>query len=152
MADSARDIENLLYLYAERIDAGDFDGVAELFRHGCILGPNGKPLAQGREEVRSMYETSTRLYEDGTPRTQHVTTNAIIEVDDETGSATARSRFTVFQCLPDFPLQAIVAGRYSDRFERRDANWGFAERDIQVEHIGDVSRHLLIELPYTPDS
>ncbi len=152
MADSAREIENLLYLYAECIDAGDFDGVANLFRHGCILGPDGEPLARGRDEVRAMYETSTRLYEDGTPRTQHVTSNAIIEADDESGSATARTRFTVLQCLPDFPLQAIVAGRYADRFQCRDGVWWFAERGIQVEHIGDVSRHLLIELPYSPDS
>ena len=37
MADSAREIENLLYTYAERIDGGDLEGVADLFAHGRIL-------------------------------------------------------------------------------------------------------------------
>jgi len=150
MVDSPREIENLLYLYAERIDAGDFDGVADLFRHGCILGPDGEPLVRGREQVRGLYETSTRLYENGTPCTQHVTSNVIIEVDDTSSSAAARSRFTVFQCLPDFPLQAIIMGRYADRFEYLDGGWWFVERDIRVEHVGDVRHHLLIELPYSP--
>ena len=36
MSDHAREIENLLYVYAERIDAGDLEGVAELFTHGRI--------------------------------------------------------------------------------------------------------------------
>ncbi len=34
--DAAREIENLLYTYADRIDRGDFDGVADLFTHGRI--------------------------------------------------------------------------------------------------------------------
>jgi len=31
MSDGAREIENLVYTYAERLDAGDLDGVAALF-------------------------------------------------------------------------------------------------------------------------
>ena len=34
MSDAAHEIENLLYAYAERIDAGDLEGVAGLFEHG----------------------------------------------------------------------------------------------------------------------
>ena len=36
MPDAAREIENLLHTYAERIDRGDLEGVAELFEHGRI--------------------------------------------------------------------------------------------------------------------
>jgi len=39
--DGARAIENLVHTYAERIDAGDLDGVAELFAHGRIHGVEG---------------------------------------------------------------------------------------------------------------
>ena len=39
--DSARVIENLLYTYADRIDRGDLDGVADLFAHGRIHGQEG---------------------------------------------------------------------------------------------------------------
>ena len=96
--------------------------------------------------MRGLYESSTRLYETGTPCTQHMTTNAIIEVDENSISATGRTRFTVFQCLPDFPLQAIIAGRYLDRFGWAEGRWFFVERKMLVEFVGDLSRHLLIDL------
>lgn len=147
MADESRQVEQLLYIYAERIDAGDFPGVAELFSNGQIVGPDGNVMAQGREEVQRLYETSTRLYDCGTPCTQHMTTNAIIDVDESGLSAQGRARFTVFQCLPDFPLQPIISGRYADRFSCVEGRWGFTERRMQVEFSGDLSRHLLIELP-----
>lgn len=147
MTNSSLEIEKLLYLYAERIDDGDFQGVADLFAHGSIIGPDGEMIARGIDEVRGLYESSTRLYETGTPCTQHMTTNAIIEVDGSSLSAVGRTRFTVFQCLPDFPLQAIIAGRYLDRFGLIEGHWFFLERQMRVEFVGDLSRHLLIELP-----
>ena len=94
MTDIAREIENLLYTYALRIDAGDLEGVADLFRHGRIKpAPEAPPEAtfEGRERVLEMYRAATRLHEDGTPRTKHVTTNAIIEFDEAAGAASCRS-------------------------------------------------------------
>ena len=147
MADSRREIEDLLYLYAERIDRGDFEGVADLLAGGVIIGPNGERGPQGRAAILAMYEATTRRYEDdGTPHTKHVTSNVIVEVDEAAGTATARSYFTVFQALPDFPLQPIVAGRYHDGFERVDGCWRFCERKMMPELFGDVSRHLLIDV------
>jgi hypothetical protein len=58
------------------------------------------------------------IYDDGTPRTKHVTTNIAIEVDEDTGTAVSRSYFAVLQALPGLPLQTIAAGRYCGRFER----------------------------------
>jgi hypothetical protein len=49
------------------------------------------------------------VYDDGTPRTKHVTTNIAVEVDEEAGTALARSYFTVLQALPDLPLQPSSA-------------------------------------------
>jgi len=49
MMDSARQIEDLLYTYAERIDAGDLDGVAALFEHGRICAmEDGPPETSGK--------------------------------------------------------------------------------------------------------
>jgi len=146
MTDSHRQIERLLFVYAERIDLGDFEGVADLFEHAVLKGPTGQPGAQGREEALAMYAASTRRYDDGTPHTKHVTSNLLVEVDEAAGTATARSYFTVFQALPDFPLQPIVAGRYHDRFERVDGQWRFSERQMIPELFGDLSRHLLISI------
>jgi 3-phenylpropionate/cinnamic acid dioxygenase small subunit len=146
--ETSRDaIEKLILAYAERIDRGDFAGVGELFADGLIAGPDGSPLARGRGEVQRLYERTTRRYEDGTPRTKHVTTNLQLDLDEPSGAARARSYYTVLQALPDFPLQPIVAGRYEDRFERAAGGWRFAERRMFVELVGDVSRHLLIALP-----
>lgn len=145
--DSARAIENLLYTYAERIDLGDFDGVAELFAHATIYGQeNGPPESRfvGAEGARRMYAMSTRRYEDdGTPKTKHLTTNLIVEVDEEAGTGTCRSYFCVIQATPVLPLQPIVAGRYHDTFHVVAGSWCFASRTIFVDLMGDLSQHLL---------
>jgi hypothetical protein len=149
MIDSAREIENLLYLYAERIDAGDLDGVADLFRHGRIRpGPDAPDDAcfEGRDAVRGMYGASTRLYEGGTPLTRHVTTNIIIEVDDDAGTGATRSSYCVFQRTESLPLQPIIIGRYHDTFQRIDGHWWFDTRVMLVDLVGDLSQHLLYEL------
>lgn len=149
MIDSARQIENLMYTYAERIDSGNLEGVADLFAYGRIVASPEAPVetaVDGRDEVLGMYQVSTRLYPCGTPRTKHVTTNIIIEVDDEAGTASARSYYTVFQQLDDFPLQPIITGRYHDTFHRTDGEWWFDQRTMLVDQLGDLSRHLLFEL------
>ena len=149
MADGAREIENLLYVYAERIDAGDLDGVAELFTHGRIrVGPDAPAEAtfEGRERVLGMYEAATRLHDDGTPLTRHVTTNAIIEVDDDAGTGSARSSYTVFQRTDSLALQPIICGRYHDTFRRIDSRWWFDTRVLLVDLVGDLSQHLLYPL------
>ncbi len=146
-ADSAREIENLLYTYAERIDAGDFDGVAELFRHGRICGQEDGPpetVFEGEAAVRKLYGFSTRRYDDGTPKSKHLTTNAIIEVDDDAGTATSRSYYTVLQATDDLPLQPIITGRYRDTFHRVDGAWCFDTRTMYVDQVGDLSQHLLL--------
>ncbi len=149
MMDDARQIENLLYTYANLIDAGDFDGIGELFQHGRILASPDAPedsAAVGRDAVRKMYEMSTRLYEDGTPKTRHVTTNVLVEVDDAGQTATARATATVFQRTEQLPLQPIIVCNYRDSFQKREGRWWFDTRIMDVSLIGDLSQHLLFEL------
>ena len=145
MADSGRDIENLIYAYAERLDAGDLDGVAELFAHGRICGiENGPPetVFTGVAGVRQMYEMATRLYDDGTPKTKHNTSNVQVYVDDSAGTARSRSYYAVTQATPDLPLQVIVTGHYHDTFHRVDGAWWFDTRTMFVDQVGDMSHHL----------
>ena len=137
--DSAREIENLLYTYADRIDHGDFDGVAELFRHGVFRSPRGTNL-EGAEAVRGQYDAVIR-YDDGTPRTKHVLGTVVVEVDEDAGTAGARCAFTVFQAAGS-PLQPVLTGRYHDRFERVDGTWVWRERFVYPDVEGDLSRHM----------
>ena len=139
-------IANLVYRYAELIDTGDFDGVGELFADAVVSAQGSDVQWRGTREVTDMYVNSTRRYEDGTPRTKHVTTNLVIEVDDTRERATCRSYFTVFQQTDVLPLQPIIAGRYHDRFERVDGTWRFAHRHMITDLVGDLSQHLLQEL------
>ena len=131
-------ITALIYGYAERIDAGDLAGVAARFADATYRSDRGG-LYRGADAVREVLERVVVLYE-GVPRTKHVTTNLVVELAGD--AATARSYFTVFQAAPGGPLQAIVAGRYHDRFERGGGGWRFADRLIFMDLIGDLSRHL----------
>lgn len=140
LASSHRAVENLLARYAWLVDDGDFAGLGRLLANATFIG-SGTPVSGG-EEIEKMFRDTLIVHADGTPRTQHVTTNIAIEVDEHTGTAVARSYVTVLQALPDLPLQPVAAGRYHDRFEHHDGQWRFAERRVDIHLVGDVSRHL----------
>ena len=138
---SVQSIENLMAEYAELVDAGDFGGLGELLAD-AVFGGEGDAVVSGREAIETIFRSMVLVYDDGTPRTKHVTTNIHIDVDHESGIAVARSYVTVFQALPDLPLQPIVAGRYRDVFECHAGVWRFVERRFTTDLVGDVSRHL----------
>jgi 3-phenylpropionate/cinnamic acid dioxygenase small subunit len=145
-ADLRTAIEHIVYGYAERVDLGDFAGVAELFADALYKGGGpDDPGVEGAAPVQQIFESMVRRYDDGTPRTKHVTTNLVIDGDDEAGTAMARSYYTVFQQVDDTPLQPIIAGRYHDRFARVDGAWRLTERVIFCDLIGDLSRHLTVD-------
>lgn len=134
-------ITNLLYRYAECIDTGDLAGAAALFEHARIrIGDDTTIDAGGLLEI---WKSLIVRYPDGTPRTKHVVTNPIIEVDGDAGTASCRSYYTVLQQTDGFALQTIVTGRYHDRFERVDGRWRYSYRDLTlIDMVGDVSHHL----------
>jgi 3-phenylpropionate/cinnamic acid dioxygenase small subunit len=137
---SYRAIENLIAAYAELVDAGDFAGLGALLAEATFTGGGG--AISGQDAIEKMFRDMVIVYDDGTPRTKHVTTNIAIEVDEDTGTAVSRSYFTVLQAPPGLPLQTIAAGRYRDRFERSAGQWRFADRRVRVDLTGDVSHHL----------
>jgi SnoaL-like domain len=133
-------IENLIASYAELVDRGDFAGVDNLLADATFTGAAGS--VTGRGAIEKMLRDNVIVYDDGTPRTKHVTTNIAIEVDEEAGTAVSRSYFTALQAVRDLTLQPIASGSYDDRFERRDGQWRFVERRVRTDLVGDVSRHL----------
>jgi 3-phenylpropionate/cinnamic acid dioxygenase small subunit len=144
-------ITNLLYRYAECIDAGDLAGAAALFEHARIRigGPDTGQDTIDAARLLGIWKSLIVLHPDGTPRTKHVTTNPIIEIDDDAGTASCRSYYTVLQQTDGMGLRTIVTGRYHDRFERVDGRWRFSYRDLTlIDLVGDVSRHLTH--PITP--
>jgi 3-phenylpropionate/cinnamic acid dioxygenase small subunit len=132
-------VTELLYRYAELIDAGDFDGVGALLGQGSFMG------VAGAGSIAKLFATTTRRFPDfdDTPRTRHLVLNPIVDVDGDT--ATARSTFCVVQQTETIALQPIVVGRYADAFARGESGWYFTERIVDVQMIGDVSDHLMID-------
>lgn len=136
-------ILHLIYRYAELIDAGDFEAVGRLLSRASFGGPRTATVS-GAKNIAAMFTATTRRFDDGTPRTRHLVLNPIVETDGD--RATARSTFCVVQATDRITLQPIVVGRYDDRFARDpDDGWHFTERIADVEMVGEVSDHLLIE-------
>lgn len=135
MTDAESELTAMIHRYCELFDSGRFDEFAAQFAHG-----QWHRAEPGSAAVLRWIEEWVHVY-DGVPATKHVTSNLIVEVDDKGDAAAASSYMTVFQALPDFPLQPILAGRYRDRFVRRDGQWQWDVREVFGDLRGDTSRH-----------
>jgi 3-phenylpropionate/cinnamic acid dioxygenase small subunit len=138
-------ITELLYRYAELIDAGDFDAVGRLLARATFAGTRSASTSSA-EAIAKLFGATTRRYpgHGNTPRTRHLVLNPIIDIAED-GTATARSTFCVVQATETVPLQPIVVGRYFDTFGCDDTGWYFTERQVDVEMIGDISAHLMFD-------
>jgi hypothetical protein len=139
------EIRNLLFRYCELIDAGDVDALGEIFADAAIIGQDGTKMAQGRDEVRAMYRGGNRAERtSGGRASKHVNTNVLVEVDEEAGTAIARSYWVLLVATSaQEPVRPILAGRYHDTFARRDGEWRFTERRYLVDLSGSESAALL---------
>jgi len=143
-SDSAIEIANLIYRYAESIDDGDLPGATALFK-GAKLKLRGHETLQDDAATLAMLQRLVKIYPCGTPWTKHVVTNLIIEIDERTDEATCQSDYTVLQGTKEIALQVIAAGRYHDSFKRIDGRWRFAYRDYTLHDLkGNTSGHLQI--------
>ena len=150
MSDAPTAIANLLYRYAELMDAGHLDECADLFADAQVLlgdRTDGKARVVDRDGLAAVWRSMVCLHEDGTPRTRHLVANPIIEVADDGTTATCRSTYTVFQQVGAGPFQPIITGRYHDRFESVNGAWRFSERVYLMDLTGDLSSHLMSSLP-----
>jgi 3-phenylpropionate/cinnamic acid dioxygenase small subunit len=138
MQDDRGEIENLMARYCELFDSGDLDGYAALFAGARIASHMSD--TSGPEEVKAFHQANGIFYE-GVPNTRHVISNLHIEIDDDGLTASGRSYVTVFQAVPDFPLQPVFIGQYQDKFKKVDGKWRFAERECEPYLAGDLSRH-----------
>ncbi len=144
---AAEAITKLIYTYAERIDDGNFAGVGELFAHATLTFEGFGDAVTGRDAIEALYTRSTRRYEDGTPRTKHVMTNVMVDVDDDGATARSRSYFTVLQAVPGvLALQPVIAGRYRHTYEHVDSAWRVATMHITIDLVGDLGHHMLFDL------
>jgi hypothetical protein len=131
-------IRDLVLSYADLVGASDVEGVADLFAHGELSATGNPRVSRGRDEVRETYLATLGPPGSQRPHIHNVTTNLLIEVDDEEGTATCRSYFTVVRTLSAASLGVSIAGRYEDRFHRIDGIWRFARRHIIIDLMGNA--------------
>ena len=136
-----QDIERLMHLYAHRIDAAAFDDFAALFEHGTLHLRGLGPPATGTAEVRDLVGRVVILH-DGSPRTNHLMANILIDVADDRSSATARSYVQVVHGLAGQPIATIATAFYDDRYTRVDGRWWFERRVATASLVGDMSTHV----------
>ena len=141
-------IANLLYRYAELMDAGRLEECVDLFAHArVVLDADAEPpVVVDRDGLLALWTSLVRIHADGTPRTRHLVGTPILEVDEKAKTATCRSTYTVFQQVDDGPLQPVISGRYLDRFEMVGGSWRFSERTYRADLVGDLSNHLTSRL------
>ena len=149
MSEDKLAVTELLYRYAELIDAGDFDAVGQLLAR-ATFGGTGPQGVSGADAIAKLFAATTRRYPEhgNTPRTRHLVLNPIVEISTEISAARtaiARSTFCVVQNTETVALQPIVVGRYFDAFSCDDSGWYFTERKVEVQMIGDVSAHLMVD-------
>jgi ketosteroid isomerase-like protein len=143
----AEAVTKLIYTYAERIDAGDFAGVGELFAHATLTFEGYGDAVSGSDAIEALYTRSTRRYEDGTPRTKHVMTNVIVDVAEDGSRASSRSYFTVLQAVPGaLALQPVIAGRYRHIYELVQGHWRVVSMHVMIDLMGDLGQHMLFDL------
>lgn len=135
-----REISRLLSSYAHNLDNGKFDIVSDILKNASIEVPGN--LAKGKEEIKNFLERGVQRYEDGTTRTWHSVSNALIEIDLKNKTAKSSAYFTVHQGLDGLPLQAICTGKYNDTFKLVNGTWAFDTRSVVPHLIGNLHFHV----------
>ena len=134
-------IRNLLGTYCHVIDTGDFEALGLMFSDAVLLDDRGRLAARGAEAATALWTGMIKRYDDGTPRTRHITANPVIELSEDGLSATCRSSFLVLQQMGK-RLEVIAAGRYVDELSANEGVWRFTSRQFFLDQVGDVSQHM----------
>ena len=134
-----REIQELCRRYAETIDAGRFDEFAALFAHGLWRGIPGS-------EIEGWLTDRIRVFEDGTPRTAHLTSELAIDVQGL--RATGRCVVTILQQPdPQGPIKFLTVNDCVDEFELAGDAWRFVRRDPNPRLRADMSTHQRVPTP-----
>ncbi len=127
-----REIRDLIITYAQRLDARDHKGYAQLFaQEGRWSGRMGD--ATGPEAIEEMLVEGFGPTPENFVNTQnfHLMSNIVIEVDGD--RAKAESRLVYFVRTAEAKPTAMLAGRYYDELVREDGRWRFSYRRVVGE-------------------
>jgi hypothetical protein len=133
------EITKLVNSYALFLDQGDIDGVVALFQHSTWRGNASGPVLRGGAEVRPVYERLLAAL--GSLRTKHLLTNLTVEIHESGTTASSHCYWTVLQnAETGATIDVTLSGQYTDRFEKVDGTWRFADRLITTDLFGPATR------------
>jgi hypothetical protein len=119
-------IQDLISQYAVRLDAGDFDGLDELFTDDAVIdystfgGPSGS-LA----DIKAFLSSSLPFF----TRTQHMMGLPDVRLEGDTATARTSCNNPMISTKPDGTTAVWLIGLwYDDTFVRTDAGWRFSGR------------------------
>jgi ketosteroid isomerase-like protein len=124
------EISTLLQSYADRLDAGDLDGVTALFAHSTWRSSGRSEVLSGSDQVRPVYVQLLASMAGAV--TTHRLSDVRVDVAPRATTATSGCRWEV---LAGTPPTVTLSGRYTDRFEKVDGRWRFADRFIGMDPV-----------------
>ncbi len=135
-------IQSLLYQYCWTLDAGDLEGVCNLFKDAEIFF-DGKFAFRNNPKAYKNTLKPIILYEDGTPKTSHMCVNPVITIDPSGYTASSKSYTIVVQGVTGkLQPQIIWVDRKYDTFVKEDGKWRFRSRNSVTRAEGDTSCHM----------
>lgn len=123
-----QDIHEILLKYCRGVDRQDKDLIAQAY-HADAVDDHGDFVVAARD-IPDLFTTLAARPANGG---MHLVANSLIEIEGDT--AYAESYFLAIKDADneDKSFLRIRAGRYVDRFERREGRWAIAERVVVDE-------------------
>lgn len=125
-------ITECIYRYCRGLDRLDWPTLQTVY-HPDAIEDRGEGLFVGPAEdlARAALKSLTEMY----TASQHLIGNILIDLDGD--AASAESYFQAYHRYVERPgsppSEMIMAGRYIDRFERRNGEWRIARRKMALD-------------------
>ncbi len=127
------EIADVLYRYCHACDRSDIEMLKSVYHPGAI---DNHGLFDGPADEYA--EFIIPRMEQRYASTQHHMTNILVDIHGDT--AYVEAYFISFhRWREDFGRDSSTAGRYVDRFEKRDGRWLIAHRQLVIDWTADHS-------------
>jgi hypothetical protein len=125
------EIHQVLLRYARGVDRGDADMITGVYHVGAVDPHGPHQFGDAKTELATLAVSRLDAL---TGAAQHHITNCLIELDGD--HAEVETYFLAYNPtkLEDASeVLSVIAGRWLDRFERRDHRWAIAERTVVID-------------------
>jgi len=125
-----RAIENLMVSYAYANDDANTKQLGEIFKDATFK--LDAISAVGSEEIEAAAISMIEVMADGRSATTHEITNISIEIGQDAETATGKAYWTLYKTISGSSREAVLSGRYQDRFVFHNGQWRFHERNATI--------------------